>query len=125
MCFRSRYSTLNYTVLHCTKVDYTILHCTTLQNTELHYSTLHCSTLHSAPLHCTVPHYTALYYSTICHAAQHAYTVSISLTLPSSPPPLLLAHTSAGKTVVAEYAIAMSKQHMTRTIYTSPIKALR
>ena len=36
-----------------------------------------------------------------------------------------IAHTSAGKTVVAEYAIAMAKQHMTRTIYTSPIKALR
>lgn len=34
------------------------------------------------------------------------------------------AHTSAGKTVVAEYAIALSVQHMTRTIYTSPIKAL-
>jgi hypothetical protein len=36
-----------------------------------------------------------------------------------------VAHTSAGKTVVAEYAIAMAKKHMTRTIYTSPIKALR
>lgn len=34
------------------------------------------------------------------------------------------AHTSAGKTVVAEYAIAMAQKHMTRTIYTSPIKAL-
>jgi antiviral helicase SKI2 len=34
------------------------------------------------------------------------------------------AHTSAGKTVVAEYAIALSKKHLTRTIYTSPIKAL-
>lgn len=34
------------------------------------------------------------------------------------------AHTSAGKTVIAEYAIAMSQNHMTRTIYTSPIKAL-
>ncbi|OLY81371.1 putative ATP-dependent RNA helicase [Smittium mucronatum] len=34
------------------------------------------------------------------------------------------AHTSAGKTVVAEYAIALSKNHMTKTIYTSPIKAL-
>ncbi|EGD74295.1 ATP-dependent DEAD/H RNA helicase [Salpingoeca rosetta] len=34
------------------------------------------------------------------------------------------AHTSAGKTVVAEYAIAMSQKHMTRVIYTSPIKAL-
>jgi antiviral helicase SKI2 len=34
------------------------------------------------------------------------------------------AHTSAGKTVVAEYAIALAAKHMTRTIYTSPIKAL-
>jgi len=34
------------------------------------------------------------------------------------------AHTSAGKTVVAEYAIAMARKHMSRTIYTSPIKAL-
>ncbi|XP_061427748.1 superkiller complex protein 2-like [Lethenteron reissneri] len=34
------------------------------------------------------------------------------------------AHTSAGKTVVAEYAIALSQRNMTRTIYTSPIKAL-
>ncbi|KAJ8934480.1 hypothetical protein NQ314_013355 [Rhamnusium bicolor] len=34
------------------------------------------------------------------------------------------AHTSAGKTVVADYAIALSQRHMTRTIYTSPIKAL-
>ncbi len=34
------------------------------------------------------------------------------------------AHTSAGKTVVAEYAIALSAKHMTRCVYTSPIKAL-
>ncbi|KAK8797128.1 hypothetical protein WA158_004338 [Blastocystis sp. Blastoise] len=34
------------------------------------------------------------------------------------------AHTSAGKTVVAEYAIALCKKHMTKCIYTSPIKAL-
>jgi antiviral helicase SKI2 len=34
------------------------------------------------------------------------------------------AHTSAGKTVVAEYAIALAARHMTRAIYTSPIKAL-
>nr|KAF6463100.1 Ski2 like RNA helicase [Molossus molossus] len=34
------------------------------------------------------------------------------------------AHTSAGKTVVAEYAIALAQKHMTRTVYTSPIKAL-
>ncbi|WBW75114.1 Ski complex RNA helicase Ski2 [Schizosaccharomyces osmophilus] len=34
------------------------------------------------------------------------------------------AHTSAGKTVVAEYAIALAQKHMTKAIYTSPIKAL-
>jgi antiviral helicase SKI2 len=34
------------------------------------------------------------------------------------------AHTSAGKTVVAEYAIALAEKHMTRARYTSPIKAL-
>jgi antiviral helicase SKI2 len=34
------------------------------------------------------------------------------------------AHTSAGKTVCAEYAIALCKQHCTRCVYTSPIKAL-
>ncbi|KAK1034095.1 Antiviral helicase ski2, partial [Friedmanniomyces endolithicus] len=34
------------------------------------------------------------------------------------------AHTSAGKTVVAEYAMALAAKHMTKTIYTSPIKAL-
>ena len=36
----------------------------------------------------------------------------------------MAAHTSAGKTVVAEYAIALSMKHMTKTLYTSPIKAL-
>jgi hypothetical protein len=34
------------------------------------------------------------------------------------------AHTSAGKTVCAEYAIALARKHCTRAIYTSPIKAL-
>lgn len=34
------------------------------------------------------------------------------------------AHTSAGKTVVAEYAIYLSIKHKARVIYTSPIKAL-
>lgn len=37
---------------------------------------------------------------------------------------LVAAHTSAGKTVVAEYAIAMSLRDGQRVIYTSPIKAL-
>ncbi|KFY03503.1 hypothetical protein V495_05881 [Pseudogymnoascus sp. VKM F-4514 (FW-929)] len=37
---------------------------------------------------------------------------------------LVSAHTSAGKTVTAEYAIAQSLQNNQRVIYTSPIKAL-
>ncbi|KAI9203157.1 rRNA-processing arch domain-containing protein [Polychytrium aggregatum] len=37
---------------------------------------------------------------------------------------LVAAHTSAGKTVVAEYAIAQSLLQKQRVIYTSPIKAL-
>ncbi|KAK3602043.1 hypothetical protein CHS0354_021137 [Potamilus streckersoni] len=37
---------------------------------------------------------------------------------------LVSAHTSAGKTVIAIYAIAMSLQAKQRVIYTSPIKAL-
>lgn len=36
----------------------------------------------------------------------------------------IAAHTSAGKTVVAEYAMSLAAQHMTKCIYTSPIKAL-
>jgi superfamily II RNA helicase len=36
---------------------------------------------------------------------------------------LVSAHTSAGKTVVAEYAIAQSLRDKQRVIYTSPIKA--
>ncbi|XP_073976682.1 superkiller complex helicase subunit twister isoform X1 [Rhodnius prolixus] len=34
------------------------------------------------------------------------------------------AHTSAGKTVVAEYAIAMAQRNSSRSVYTSPVKAL-
>lgn len=37
---------------------------------------------------------------------------------------LVSAHTSAGKTVIAEYAIALSLKRNQRVIYTSPIKAL-
>ncbi|KAG2185026.1 hypothetical protein INT43_000939 [Umbelopsis isabellina] len=37
---------------------------------------------------------------------------------------LVAAHTSAGKTVVAEYAIALCLKNKQRVIYTSPIKAL-
>ncbi|KAI9183802.1 ATP-dependent RNA helicase mtr4 [Blastocladiella emersonii ATCC 22665] len=37
---------------------------------------------------------------------------------------LVAAHTSAGKTVVAEYAIAQALKNKQRVVYTSPIKAL-
>ena len=37
---------------------------------------------------------------------------------------LVCAHTSSGKTVVAEYGIAMGKRSKRRVLYTSPIKAL-
>tara|TARA_B000000441_G_scaffold109611_1_gene79430 strand:- start:1228 stop:4704 length:3477 start_codon:yes stop_codon:yes gene_type:complete len=37
---------------------------------------------------------------------------------------LVSAHTSAGKTVVAEYAIAMAQRDGQRVVYTSPLKAL-
>ena len=37
---------------------------------------------------------------------------------------LVCAHTSSGKTVVAEYGIALGEKHSKRVIYTSPIKAL-
>ena len=35
------------------------------------------------------------------------------------------AHTSAGKTVVAEYAVALAKQRGTRCIYTSPVRIVQ
>ena len=34
------------------------------------------------------------------------------------------AHTSAGKTAVAEYALALAAAHCTRAVYTSPIKTI-
>ena len=37
---------------------------------------------------------------------------------------LVCAHTSSGKTVVAEYGIALGKRNAKRVLYTSPIKAL-
>ena len=36
---------------------------------------------------------------------------------------MVAAHTSAGKTAVAEYAIAMAYRDKQRVIYTSPLKA--
>lgn len=46
------------------------------------------------------------------------------LCLENSQSVLVSAHTSAGKTVVAEYVIAMSLKNKQRVIYTTPIKAL-
>ena len=37
---------------------------------------------------------------------------------------LVAAHTSAGKTAIAEYSIALALNNKQRVIYTSPIKAL-
>ena len=36
----------------------------------------------------------------------------------------MAAHTSAGKTAVAEYALALAALHCTRAVYTSPIKTI-
>ncbi|XP_058684615.1 superkiller complex protein 2-like [Poecile atricapillus] len=45
--------------------------------------------------------------------------------VPGAPSLLpVAAHTSAGKTALAEYAMGLARRHMTRSIYTSPIKAL-
>lgn len=44
--------------------------------------------------------------------------------LAANKPVFVSAHTSSGKTLVAEYAIARSQANKTRVIYTSPIKAL-
>ncbi|KRY55411.1 Helicase SKI2W, partial [Trichinella britovi] len=46
------------------------------------------------------------------------------LCLESGESVFVAAHTSAGKTVVADYAVALAHLNMTRVIYTSPIKAL-
>ena len=46
------------------------------------------------------------------------------LKLEQSESVFVAAHTSAGKTVVAEYAIALSLKNKQRVIYTTPIKAL-
>ena len=50
--------------------------------------------------------------------------LSLCLRLQSSRSVFVAAHTSAGKTVVAEYAFALATRHCTRAIYTSPIKTI-
>ena len=56
-------------------------------------------------------------------AAHCSMLFSSQLSLPGESV-LVSAHTSAGKTVVAEYAIAMALRDSQRVVYTSPIKAL-
>ena len=64
-----------------------------------------------------------------CPARKYPFTLdpfqSISIAcLEAKESVLVAAHTSAGKTVVAEYAIAMALRDRQRVVYTSPIKAL-
>ena len=74
-------------------------------------------------------HFYSLFYVILCHIKSECiltFLIQRHINDTSSiTPHHITAHTSAGKTVVAEYAIAMAKKHMTRTIYTSPIKTLR
>ena len=53
-----------------------------------------------------------------------AFQKEAILCIENSQSVLVSAHTSAGKTVVAEYAIASSLRDNQRVIYTTPIKAL-
>ena len=50
--------------------------------------------------------------------------ISVSLLAQAGNSVFVAAHTSAGKTVVAEYAFALATQHCTRAVYTSPIKTI-
>lgn len=67
--------------------------------------------------HSARPSRTAL----LTHAATHIATHT-HVTQERRESVLVAAHTSAGKTVVAEYAIAMAFRDKQRVIYTSPIK---
>ena len=53
-----------------------------------------------------------------------AFQATATAVLERNESVLVAAHTSAGKTVVAEYAIAMAFRDKQRVIYTSPLKAL-
>lgn len=53
-----------------------------------------------------------------------SFQVKAIVAIESDESVLVCAHTSAGKTAIAEYAIASSLKRHSRVIYTSPIKAL-
>jgi len=80
-------------------------------------------------LQSSTQHQTNIDYSHLPHAKTYPFTLdpfqstAISY-IQKNQSVLVAAHTSAGKTVVAEYAIAQSLREGQRVIYTSPIKAL-
>jgi ATP-dependent RNA helicase DOB1 len=77
--------------------------------------------LHEIPAHTLAPDYKpAKQYPFTLDAFQREAVSSIE----RNQSVLVSAHTSAGKTAVAEYAIALSLKKGSRVVYTSPIKAL-
>ena len=63
---------------------------------------------------------------TWCSTAMHAslYSCVICIARQAGASVLVAAHTSAGKTVIAQYCCAMGLRDNQRVIYTSPLKAL-
>uniref|UniRef100_A0A8C2DYD2 SKI2 homolog, superkiller viralicidic activity 2-like n=1 Tax=Cyprinus carpio TaxID=7962 RepID=A0A8C2DYD2_CYPCA len=91
-----------------------------------------CITCHNPSLGCALlskNKKSVIVFSPSCRSKHYPFELDVFqkqaiLRLEAHDSVFVAAHTSAGKTVVAEYAIALSQKHMTRTIYTSPIKAL-
>uniref|UniRef100_A0A8C1AR72 SKI2 subunit of superkiller complex n=1 Tax=Cyprinus carpio carpio TaxID=630221 RepID=A0A8C1AR72_CYPCA len=91
-----------------------------------------CITCHNPSLGCALlskNKQSVIVFSPSCRSKHYPFELDVFqkqaiLRLEAHDSVFVAAHTSAGKTVVAEYAIALSQKHMTRTIYTSPIKAL-
>ncbi|PKA51999.1 DEAD-box ATP-dependent RNA helicase ISE2, chloroplastic [Apostasia shenzhenica] len=59
--------------------------------------------------------------SAFLHTIQHVQAIYY---LEKGESVFVAAHTSAGKTVVAEYAFALASKHCTRAVYTAPIKTI-
>ncbi|KAM0680353.1 ATP-dependent RNA helicase mtr4 [Glugoides intestinalis] len=85
-------------------------------------------TKHEAIVPCGIE-YTDIPHEPVCDAKKYKFEldtfqkISIS-SIERDESVLVSAHTSCGKTVVAEYAIAKSIKNRQRVVYTSPIKAL-
>lgn len=85
-------------------------------------------TRHEAVVPIDLP-YENIQHEPVCNAKQYKFELDIfqKLSIGSierDESVLVSAHTSCGKTVVAEYAIAQSINNKQRVVYTSPIKAL-